>query len=299
MPGSLHLLFPLFSSLLFVVGAMFAKRAALRGASPYTSTVLSNLCLALFWGLFGALRAGSVSSEAWGAAAAIALAFVIGQLCTYLAFQYGDVSLATPIFGVKIIIVALLSSLLAEKAVEPRIWVASVLAAVGVGVVQASGKVARHARASARRVALTILLAVLAATSLSLFDIGLQLCGKRYGAEPFLVTMFVLTGVFSLGLLPWADRPARVREIGAVGPLAGAALLMATQAVSISYSLGQYGDATRINIVYALRGFWSVLLAWGLSRLAASPDGAHSNRTMLLRLLGAMLLMVSVVIALL
>jgi len=298
MSDSLHLLFPLFSSLLFVIGALFAKQAAVRGASPYTSTVLSNLCLALFWGIFGLVRAGGLPPAAWGAAVAIALAFVVGQLCTYLAFQYGDVSLATPIFGVKIVIVAVISSLLAEKAIEPRIWIASVLAAVGVGVVQASGKVAAHNRTSAGRVAATIALALLAATSLSLFDVGLQICGRRYGAEPFLVTMFVFTGLLSCGLLPWADRPADVRRIGASKPLAAAAILMATQAVSISYALGQFGDATRINIVYALRGFWSVLLAWGLSRLAASPDPAHSSRTMLLRLTGAVLLMISVVIAL-
>jgi len=299
MPGSLHLLFPLFSSVLFVFGALLARQATLRGVSPFTNTALSNLCLALFWGAFGLLRAGGLSPDAWWPAAAIALAFVAGQLCTYLAFHYGDVSLATPVFGVKIIIVAILSAVLAEKPVETRIWIAAVLAAVGVGVVQASGKVASHSRTSAGRAALTILLAVLAATALSLFDIGLQICGRRYGAERFLVTMFVFTGLFSCGLLPWADSPARVRRLGAMKSLVPAALLMATQAVSISYSLGQYGDATRINIVYALRGFWSVLLAWGLSRLAASPDAGHSNRTMFLRLVGAVLLMISVVIALL
>lgn len=298
MPGSLHLLFPLFSSLLFVVGAMFARRAALRGASPYTSTVLSNLSLALFWGLLGIFRSGGLSPGEWVAAVAVAAAFVAGQLCTYLAFQYGDVSLATPIFGVKIIIVAVLSALMARQAIEPRIWIASVLATVGVAVVQASGKVPGHAPGSARRAALTIVLALLAATALSLFDIGLQICGRTYGAERFLVTMFVFTGVLSCGLLPWTDRPAHIRKIGAGRPLAVAAVLMATQAVSISYALGQFGDATRVNIVYALRGFWSVLLAWGLSSLAASPDAAHSNRTMVLRLSGALLLTISVVIVL-
>ena len=297
MPGSLHLLFPLFSSLVFVVGALCAKRAALRGTSPYTSTALSNLCLALFWAILGLVRSGGLAPSAWPAAAVIAFTFVAGQLCTYLAFQHGDVSVATPIFGVKIVIVAVISSLVAEKRIEPRIWVAAVLGAIGVGVVQASGNTHGHGRSSAGRAALTVVLALSAATFLSLFDVGLQKYGRLYGAERLLVTMFVFTGLLSLGFLPWVDKVSRIRQIGAGRPLVLAALLMATQAVSISYSLGQFGDATRINIVYALRGFWSVLLAWALSRLAASPDMSHSNRTMLLRLAGAVLLMISVVIA--
>jgi hypothetical protein len=133
---------------------------------------------------------------------------------------------------------------------------------------------------------------------LSLFDIGLQVYGRRHGAVPFLATMFVCMGLISCGLLPWADRPSRVREMRAAWPLAVTSLLMATQAVSMSYSLGRFGDATRVNIVYALRGLWSVLLAWWLGRLARSPEGRHSTRTLAFRLTGAVLLMIAVLVAL-
>jgi drug/metabolite transporter (DMT)-like permease len=297
MSAPMHLLFPLFSSVVFVIAAMFAKQAGVRGASPYTSTILSNSCLAVIWATVGLWRGELLGPAGWLPAAGIALAFVAGQLCTYLAFQYGDVSLATPIFGVKIIIVAVISSLMAEKAVEGPIWVAAVLAAIGVAVVQAGSTASRGVKRSTGRTALTVMLALSAATALSIFDVGLQIYGKRFGAERFLSTMFVLTGVWSLGLLPGADRPARVRQIGAGGPLAIAGVLMAVQAVSISYSLGRFGDATRINIVYALRGLWSVLLAWVLGRMAASPEGGHSTRTMAFRLAGALLLLAAVMAA--
>jgi drug/metabolite transporter (DMT)-like permease len=296
--GSWHLLFPLLSSLLFVLGAMFAKQSALRGTSPFTNTALSNLTLALVWMTVGLVRGEGLPIIAWGPAAAIAFAFFLGQLCTYLAFQFGDVSLATPIFGVKIIIVAFLSVFFAEKAITASIWTAAVLAAIGIGVVQVGSGTSTKHPLTAGRATLTVILAVLAATALSLFDIGLQHYGRTYGAERFLTVMFVFTGVISCGLLPWVDRPARILQIQAAWPLAMATLLMAAQAISISYALGRFGDATRVNIVYSLRGLWSVLLAWLLGRLAVNPEGKLSSRTLLFRLIGAILLLISVVVAL-
>jgi drug/metabolite transporter (DMT)-like permease len=297
MNDSLHLLFPLGSSLLFVVGAMLAKQATARGASPYTATALANFLLAACWLIVGVTRGEALPVDRWPPAIAIAAAFVAGQLGTYLAFQLGDVSLATPVFGVKIILVALISSLASDRAIEPRIWIASLLATVGIAVIHSGGGGADGVR-STRRAALTIVLAVLAATSLSLFDVGLQHYGHEYGAEAFLTTMFVFTGVLSLGLLPWADRPAHLLAIRAGWPLAFSAMLMAAQAMSISYALGRFGDATRVNIVYSLRGLWSVALAWLLARLATSPEENHSPRTLAIRLLGAVLLTAAVIVAL-
>jgi drug/metabolite transporter (DMT)-like permease len=276
---------------------MFAKEAVGRGCRPVTNTVTSNFCLAVVWGSVGAVRGEFLPPAAWPAAAGIASLFVIGQLCTYLAFHYGDVSLATPVFGVKIILVAAISSALADTPIGAPIWMAAFLAAAGVGIIQAGGGPASETVSRKRAVA-AIGLALVAAAALSLFDIALQVYGRRLGAGPFLSTMFVWMGLLSCGLLPWADRPSRLRELNAMGPLVVASLLMAGQAVSISFALGRFGDATRVNIVYALRGLWSVLLAWWLGRLARSPEGRHSARTLAFRLTGAVLLMIAVLVAL-
>lgn len=298
MNDSLHLLFPFASSIVFVFGAMFAKQTTVRGTSPYTNTALSNLCLALFWTVLGIVQGTTIPWDALAPAILIASAFVVGQLCTYLAFQFGDVSLATPIFGVKIIIVAMLSSLLSDQGNNLQIWIAAVLAAFGIAVIQAGAGSSRATPLTTRRAALTVLLALVAATALSLFDIGLQFCGRKYGAEPFLTMMFFCMGVLSCGLLPWANNPEQVRRMGVIRPLLFGTILMAAQAVSMSYALGKFGDATRVNIVYALRGLWSVGLAWLLSQLAVNPEGTHSPRTMAFRLAGAILILISIIVAL-
>ena len=295
-----HLFFPLFSSVIFVIGMMFAKNAITRGASPWTSTFLANLCLALSWAIFGLVRGELLPVSGWWQATLVALAFVLGQMFTYLAFQYGDISVATPIFGVKVLIVAAMISVMADEPVPGRVWIGAFLATVGVGFVQAgtSSKSSAIGLTPGKAV-LTVIMALLAGISLSLFDVGLQTWGRHWGAETFLPAMFVATGILSCVFLPWVDRPFRLVELGVIKPLMIGALLMAVQAMSMSYSLSAFGDATRINIVYALRGLWAVVLAWTLARIFGGHEAHHSARVMLMRLAGAVLLTASVIVSLL
>jgi drug/metabolite transporter (DMT)-like permease len=294
-----HLILPLLASLLFVGGALFAKAASQRGAGPATNTFAANLCLAAFWGIFAVTRQGLLPIHAWGPPVGIACLFVLGQLTTYCAFQVGDVSLATPIFGVKIIFVAIVSSALMETPIPWRIWLAAVLASIGVAIVQINPRRPGDADIWTRRTATTVALAVFASAVYSGFDVSLQNYGMKFGAEPFLATLFVLMGLISCLLLPWANSLTKLKEQQAIAPLAAGAILIAAQAILISYALGQYGDATRVNIIYALRGLWSVLLAWGLDRLAISPEEKHSATVMAFRLVGAAILLGCVVIAML
>jgi drug/metabolite transporter (DMT)-like permease len=295
-----HLLFPLFSSVVFVIGMMFAKNAITRGANPWTSTFLANLCLALSWLIFGFVRNEWLPIAGWWQASLVGLTFVLGQMFTYLAFQYGDLSVATPIFGVKVLIVAAMIAVFADEPVPGRVWIGALLATAGIGFIQAGTRSQSSTSGlTPRKATLTILMALAAATALSLFDVGLQTWGKRWGAETFLPVMFVATGVLSCGFLPWVDRPAQLIKRKLLWPLIIGALLMAVQAMSMSWSLSAFGDATRINIVYALRGLWAVVLSWGLARLFGGHEAHHSRQVMLLRLVGAVLLTASVIVALL
>lgn len=293
----LHLLFPLFSSVVFVMGMMFARQAISRGASPWTGTFLANLWLGLSWLGVELAGPGMLPMAGWWQAVLVGASFVLGQLFTYLAFRFGDVSVATPVFGVKVIIVAALLAWLAGEQIAGRVWLGAVLATIGVGVIQAGARSTESAELTTRRAVLTIVPALLAAVSLSLFDAGLQIWGKRWGAGLFLPPMFICTGVLSGVFLPWIDTPARLRQLGVLRPLVVGTVLMAVQAMSMSWSLSRYGDATRINIVYALRGLWAVLLAWSLARFFGGAEAGYSARIMLLRLAGACLLTASVVVA--
>ena len=299
-----HLLFPLFSSIVFVIAVMFSKNAISRGSSPWTSTFLCNLWLAIAWAGYGLYQGEMLPVSSWWQAGLVALAFVTGLVFTYLAYQHGDISLATPIFGVKVIIVAALIAVLGQETIPGRVWVGAFLATLGVAFVQSGVGSSPHpsshsSAANVRKAVLTVVLAILSATCFSLFDVGLQLWARNWGAAKFLPVMFVSTAVLSCAFLPWVDRPKRLRELGTFWPMMIGTMLMSLQAMSMSWSMSAYGDATRINIVYALRGLWAVVIAWILARAFGGGEAHHSVRVMLLRLFGAALLTASVIVALL
>jgi len=297
---SSHLLFPLFSSVVFVIGMLFAKKAISRGARPWTGTFLGNFWLALAWIAVGVFRREILPLAFWWQAALVGLTFVLGQLFTYLAFQFGDVSVATPIFGVKVIIVALMVAGMTQDSISTSVWIGAFLATLGVAFVQAGNRPAKSdSRRTMNHAALTIIMALGAAISLSLFDVGLQVWGRQHGAMLFLPAMFAATGLLSCVFLPWVDRPATMTRLGFISPMLIGTLLMALQAMSMSYSLSAFGDAARINIVYALRGLWAVALSWLLARSFGGNEAHLSPGVMLLRLAGAVILTAAVVVALL
>jgi|688.fasta_scaffold02076_23 drug/metabolite transporter (DMT)-like permease len=298
MQDSLHLFFPLLSSILFVLAATFARRATSLGVTPYTATALSNFTLAAIWLVVGATQGAWIPLASWWEAVWVGAAFVTGQLATYLAFRLGDVSLATPVFGVKIILVALISSMLADQGITPSIWIAAFMATLGVAIIQFGASSSSETKLTARRAAFSIGFALLAAILLSIFDIAVQRAGKRYGALPFLSSMFVSVGFLSVGLLPWTNSVAHIRSIGASRSLLLAAFLMATQGLSVTYALGQFGDATRINIVYSLRGLWSVLFAWIGAHYFTQTGSGLARSTLFYRFIGAVMVTLAIVIAL-
>ena len=95
----------------------------------------------------------------WWHAVIVGLLFFLGQCFTYMAFRYGDVSVATPIFGVKILIVAVLSSFLTGQRISTTIWIAAFVATAGIILVHyGSGAGQRHEK---KRVLLTVVASLL------------------------------------------------------------------------------------------------------------------------------------------
>ena len=280
---------------------MLAKQAIDRGVSPWTGTFLGNLWLALFWAGIAIIRQDIIPSEGWTDAAIIGVMFVFGQVFTYLAFQFGDVSVATPIFGVKVLMVAALTSVLDGTRVSAAIWIAGTLASAGVILIQWNGRKPKFSdeasTTASRRNRLTIILALSAAFSLSLFDVCLQKWARQWNSYDFLPVMFGTAGVLSLLLLPWVTMPKQIVQLKAGKWILAGTILMALQAMSMCFSLAEYQDAPRINIVYALRGMWGVLLAWAFAKTLGTKESEVGRPVMLRRLAGSVLLTVAVLMA--
>ncbi len=277
-----------------MLGMMLVKEAIRRGASPWTGTFLGNLWLAVIWVGVGVVRGEVIPLEVWTAAGVVGGLFLLGQVFTYLAFQYGDVSVATPVFGVKVLLVAVLTAVATSTAVPAAVWAGGAMASAGIVLIQWAGPQSRGDR---RRQWLTILLAFSAAFSLTVFDVALQAWARDWSGYAFLPVLFGSAGLLSCGLLPFVDSPRRIAEIGATKWMLGGTLLMAAQATGMCFSLAEFGDAPRVNIVYALRGLWGVILAWLFARQFGAAEAFLERAVMIRRLLGAILLTAAVLLA--
>ena len=103
----MHLFLPLFAAIIYVVAALLLKRASDLGADVWRSTRIINYTQALmavpFWLLGGTIP----SSSLWWQPVIAGLLFFAGQVFTLLALTTGDVSVATPVLGLKIVLAAL------------------------------------------------------------------------------------------------------------------------------------------------------------------------------------------------
>ena len=111
--------------------------------------------------LFGG--AGQPPSQLWQPGVIAAL-FMLGLSFQFLAIRRGDVSVAAPVLGVKVVFVALLLWIVANEQLPKQVWLAACLAALGIGLIQWTG---RH---HAQHVVLTIVLSLFAAACFATFD---------------------------------------------------------------------------------------------------------------------------------
>lgn len=288
----MHLLFPLLASLLLVSGLIFVKYAGNRGVNPITTLVVTNLvasfAFTLLWPVGGTFQGWNLLWQP----AIIAALFIIGLGLTFAAIEKGDVSIATPIMGVKVVFVALLLTFFGFQKIPISVWFAAVMSALGIALIQQSGKNARQ------RVALTIALSIAASFSFATFDVLVQHWAPAWGAGRFLPIVYWMVGLGSLTMAPWVNWK-QLRQPYLAVPLLIGAVLIAIQAICIVGTVSVYGDAARVNIVFALRGFWGVLLAWLAAHLWGGAEKDHPRAVMLSRLAGALALTCAVILAIL
>jgi hypothetical protein len=69
--------------------------------------------------------------------------------------------------------------------------------------------------------------------------------------------------------------------------------------VMLIASIGIYGKATAINVIYSARGLWSVLAVWWVGHWFANRERERGADVFRSRLLGAALLLAAIALAVL
>ena len=290
MTGHDLLILPFFCSWVYAIGALLLKRSLEASHSPRQAMVACNLALALFSLplLFWAQPPPpGLPLWVWLAAPACSALFFLGQIATFRALSGGDVSVATPIFGTKVVITALFGALFLPGGVAPNLWVAAMLGTMGVALV---GMQPGVRRGKALR---TVGWGLGSAAVFSLTDVLVARAAKEIGFCLFGPAMMVGMAALSVGVVPLAGWGGLVRGGAGRWALGGAALI-GLQGSFLYASIALSGDPVGVNIVYALRGLWSVLLVVWIGKWVGSREAGLPQSVLIWRGLGALLLFAAV-----
>ncbi|CAN5310233.1 DMT family transporter [soil metagenome] len=289
----LYLIFPFLSSVLYVVAALFIKRANTFEIGIWRSAFVTNVLTAvLFAGLWPMGGGPVVWAHMWQPLVVAAL-FVAGQVLTFVALERGDVSVVTPALGAKTVFVAWLSTAVLGEMLPWQLWVAAVLSFLSVVLLNQRKT---HLRAAT---GVTILFALLAASAYATFDILVQKWSPDWGTGRFLPIMFGLSALLSVGFIPAFRAPLGSIPRAAWKPLGAGALFMGLQALFLVSTIARFGDATAVNVIYSGRGLWSVAAVWVVGHWFANTERHAGGRVLARRLIGAALMTAAIVLALL
>jgi drug/metabolite transporter (DMT)-like permease len=284
------LLLPLVAGILYAVGTLFIKRAAAHGVGPWRTAFTCNGAIALFVVPF--LWFGGKGAWPWGLWYQPVLAgatFFIGQIFTFYAIERGDLSIATPVLGTKVIFVALFTVLLIGIAVPLKLWIAALLTAFSLVLLGGGG-----AHASRRKFLLTMVWAGLAAFHFAIADVLFQKWAPGWGGVRFAPVVFAVCAALSLGLIPFFHAPLLSLAGEGRKQLLGGTLFLGVQGAILYYALSRHGHATSVNVVYNFRALATILLVWCIGHWFQNREREVGRAVMIRRLLGSALLLFSI-----
>lgn len=291
MSGQALLALPAVAALGYVAAVLLLKRALVLGCTEAQVNLAANLVPAALFQLLW-LRGDAVHwGEVWRPLVAT-VTFLLGQVFTFRALRAGEVSVATPLLGTKVLLTAIWSALLFGQMIELRWWLGA--AASTAGIVLITGATLRSL--APRLLQADALCSLGAAASFGLTDVLVQHWAADLGVSAFIMVMFGAVGVASIFLfIPGHGRRIADVPSAAVSSLSGGSAILGIQALAMALALGLHGSATAVNVVYSSRAVWSVVLAWVLARRLGSPESRDTPAVMMRRLAGAILVFSAVV----
>jgi drug/metabolite transporter (DMT)-like permease len=282
---------PLLAALLFTISALLLKRSSELGAGLWRTAFVCNvLSGVLYSGLLG-FGGPPVRVALLWQPACVALCLFAGLLTQFLALEKGDVSVAVPVLGLKVVVVALLSPLLTSDSVDARSWAAVVLCVSGIALLNL-----KHAGRRPHNIGITLLAAGFTAVSFAMFDVLVQRWGPAWGVGRLLPLVFGINAVLSLGLILKFRAPLSALPRQTWKWLLGGGVFLGLQSILFVSTLAVWGKATVANVMYSSRGLLSVVLVWLVGHWFANREQGLGARTLTWRLAGAALMLGAIVL---
>ena len=282
---------PLCSAVGYTLAAMALKRA-MDGGHPWRVVFIVNLIGAVLFQTWLLLGGEAFTSTNVIHAMLAGTAFFIGQVFTFIAISRGDISIATPVLGTKVIFVALLVFVTGGEELGWKLWVATFLTTLALALLGGEW------RANRERLLVSVGFAFLASIAFAATDVMQQLWVRDFGFGHFAPVMFATVGTLSFTLIPFFSASLREMPRPMVVWAFGGGTLLTIQAMGIAYCIAVYHEVTVTNVLYNTRGLWSVALVWVVGHWFANSEKQVGGGIMTRRLIGALILLAAVYLSL-
>jgi drug/metabolite transporter (DMT)-like permease len=283
--------YPLLAALLYALGAMVLKRSSELGVGLWRTTFVANLIVAGLFSVLWLLGGPQVKVEDLWQPGLIALCLFAGQISQFLALEKGDVSVAVPVFGLKVILVAFLTPFLTGDSVGPKLWIAALLSVLGITLLNR-----KEAGQPPRNLGITLIAGGVGSICFAVFDVLVQKWGPHWGVGRLLPCIFWINALLSFGLIFRFSAPLSQVPRAAWPWLTGGSALLGIQSIIFVSTLAVYGKATSANIIYASRGLMSVTLVWMVGHWFANTEQHLGPAVLRWRLAGAFMMMSAIVL---
>ena len=290
-PSTATAVYPLIAAFFYAFGALVLKRSSDLGVGLWRTTFVANLIVAALFSLLWLLGGPEVERDLLWQPGVIALCLFVGQLSQFLALEKGDVSVAVPVFGLKVVIVAFLTPILAKEAVSAKLWAAALLSVTGITFLNRTEAGQKH-----RGLMVTFIAGGVGAVCFAAFDVLVQMWGPSWGAGRLLPCVFWINAILSFGLIFRFSAPLSQVPRQAWKWLTGGSVLLGTQSIIFVSTLAVYGKATSANIVYASRGLLSVVLVWVIGHWFANQEQHLGAKVLRWRMFGAAMMLGAIIL---
>jgi drug/metabolite transporter (DMT)-like permease len=282
----------LLAAFLYTAASLFLKGALERGTNASQVNVAVNVAMALIVQPLWLLERPEVPNAPLWQPLMCSVIFFLGQILTFTALSRGDVSLATPLLGTKILFVTAMNALFFSVPITMKLWIAAIAATISVALIAGGKRSRNHA------VGLTVICSLAAAAFYSLTDVLVQHWGDDFDNAAFPPVMFGASGIISIVYYGLQDRTAFVPPVKARPLLALGSLFFGIQIVCFFFSLIWTRDATLANVLYSSRTVWSVAAAWLAGQFLGLRDLEAGPGVMKRRLIGSLLLFGAIILIL-
>jgi len=284
---------PLLAAAVYALSALYLKQATMVGGGLWRITFLTTWGQALLFIPLLFTGNGPLLETNWSHVILTALVFYIGQLCVFAGMRFGDVSVVTPVMGVKVLLVAALVVGITHEQLPSIWWVAAGLSAAAAVLLGGGSP-------SGGRSLLPGLCGGLgAALAFAGVDVLFQLWAAGPGVWRFSALVALCMGVLSLTLIPSLEGPVLQLSPAVLRAFIPGLLATLAQVLLMAYCVVKLKGATWANLLYSSRGVWSVLLVWKAGSFFGNNENEIGRAGMIRRLAGAALMLVAIALVLL